>query len=221
MEAVTTRKAAMTQGQNPQNPYQPPYNLPGDSQPQPQVQPPQYGYGQPTGGYGQQTGQGGWNPQGGYGDGAQPGAGWSQQGGYPPAPQAYQQAQVGPYGQSQRQSRSPLLGMIALGGVVVCTVVFSWLMWRLGVMFGPIALRAGGSVSQEELTAMLMDQLGASGAWALNVAAYGGVAFWITGIVATATRRGRAYGVWTIILGVLAPVIGVVAMVLAMMPYLS
>ena len=49
---------------------------------------------------------------------------------------------------------------------------------------------------------------------------YGGV-FWILGIVATATKRGRAYGVWSIILGVLAPVIAVVVLVAALMPYLS
>ena len=48
---------------------------------------------------------------------------------------------------------------------------------------------------------------------------FGGIAGWVTGIVATATRRGRSYGVWSIILGVLAPFIGILALVLALMPY--
>lgn len=210
----------MTQPQDPQNPYQPPYP------PQGQPQQPQYGYGQPT------TGQG-WNPQGGYGDGGQQGAGWGQQAGYPgqqgypsqqgypPVQQGYSQGQPAmPYGQQPAQ-RSPLLGMIALGGVVVCGLVLSWLMWRMGALVGPIAASAGGSLTQEEATQMLMNQLGAGGMLALNVAGYGGFGFWIAGIVATATRRGRAYGVWAIILGVLAPIIGIVVMVAALMPYLA
>ena len=44
---------------------------------------------------------------------------------------------------------------------------------------------------------------------------------WVTGIVAAASKRGRAYGVWAIILGVLAPIIGVVMMIAAMAPYLA
>lgn len=218
----------MTQPQDPQNPYQPPYPQQG------QPQQPQYGYGQ------QPAGQGGWNPQGGYGDGGQQGAGWGQQGGYPsqqggypaqpgypPVQQGYPAAQQGypqsamPYGQPQPQQRSPLLGMIALGGVVICGLVLSWMMWRMGALVGPIAASAGGSLTQEELTQVLMNQLGAGGMLALNVAGYGGFGCWIAGIVATATRRGRSYGIWAIILGVLAPIIGIVVMVAALMPYLS
>ena len=226
----------MTQGNqydpNQPNPYQSPYGQEG---------PQQTGYSQPAG-------QPGWESQGyPYGDrqsgpavgGGQAGTTWGQQGyaqqGYPP--QAYSQQAYGQpvyaspqqaYGQRQAAvpytqapaPRSPLLGMIALGVVVVCGVVFSWLMWRLGAVIGPIAASSGGSLTSEELTQLMTDQLGAGGMLAMNVAAYGGIAGWITGMVAAGTRRGRSYGVWAIIMGILAPVVGIIMMVAALMPYL-
>lgn len=202
----------MTQGQNPQqHPYQPPYGQPTQPYDQP-TQP----YGQPTQPYGQSYDQ----PTQAYGQPTQayPSPVQQQQYGYPP--QGYGQQPM-PYAQPAPAVRSPLLGMIALGGVVICGVVFSWLMWRMGAVIGPIAVSSGGNLSQDEMTQLLLNQLGASGAAALNVAAYGGIGFWIAGIVATATRRGRAYGVWSIILGILAPIIGIVMMVAALMPYIG
>ncbi len=224
----------MTQGPESQHPYQPPYPQQGSPQ-----QPP-YGSGQPAA-------PSGWNQQGGYASGPPTNAGWGAQAGYPagqqgypagqqgypvnqgyPANQGYPPAQQGyphaqaamPYGKPAAQN-SPLLGMIALGGVAVCGVVLCWLMWRMGAMVGPLAMASGGSMTQAELTQALTEQLGGSGILALNVAGYGGIAAWITGIVATATRRGRTYGVWAIILGILAPIVAIIMMVAAMMPYIS
>ena len=185
--------------QNPQNPYP-------------------YGQSDPHSPYGQ---------QGGY-PGAQPG--WGQQGGYPQSgygqpgygtpQQAYAAGQPGaPYGQPA-PARSPLVGMIGLGVVVICGIVFCWMMWRMGALMVPI-LATTGTVDQQEATELLMQQLGANGMLMLNVSVYGGIGGWVTGIVAAASKRGRAYGVWAIILGVLAPIIGVVMMVAALMPYIG
>ena len=74
-------------------------------------------------------------------------------------------------------------------------------------------------MSNSELTQVLLEQMGEAALLALNIGLYAGLAGWITGIVATATRRGRSYGVMAIILGVLAPVIGVFLVVAALMPY--
>lgn len=213
----------MTQG-NPQYPHQQdPYSS-GYDQPQQQGYPqqgaPQQGYPQP--GAPQQP-----YPQQRYGQPAAPQQGYPQPGApqqpygqqpyYPTPQQAY--AQSAPYGQVAAAPRSPLLGMIALGVVVVSTVVFGWLMFRLGALMGPMLVTTSGSVTQSEMTNMLLQQLGASGALALNISGYAGFAGWITGIVATVTKRGRAYGVWAIILGILAPFIGIGLMIASMMPY--
>ena len=193
---------------NPQYPQQNPYQASGD-------QPQQGGWTQPSG-YGQPGyGQSGYDQSGYQQSYGQQGYG---QPAYPTPQQAYNQGQLQPYGQAT-QPRSPLLGMIALGVVVICTVVFAWLFWRIGQQLGPYLMGAGGTLSQDELATVLEQQLGGSGMLALQLSMLGGIAGWITGIVATATRRGRSYGVWSIILGVLAPFIGIFAVVLALMPY--
>lgn len=175
-----------------QNPQQNPYQSGYGQQGQPQYGYPQQGY-----------------PQQGY-----PQQGYPQQG-YQPGWGAVQP------GAGMQKARSPLLGMVALGGVVICAIVLSWLTWRMGVAIGPLAVQSGGNLDQQEATEYLVQQMGASGLAMLNLSSWGGLVFWILGIVATATKRGRAYGVWSIILGVLAPVIAVVVLVAALMPYLS
>jgi len=230
----------MTQG-NQYDPDQPnPYSRGGQSP---------TGYSQPTGytqpGYRQPADQRGWDQQGAQpGDyqhsgaalgGGHGGTDWGQQvygqqnhGQQGHGQQVYtsQQPAYGhgqaavPYSQAP-VPRSPLLGMIALGVVVVCGVIFSWLMWRLGAVIGPIMVSSGGSLDNDELAQLMMDQLGPGGMVAMNLAAYGGIGGWITGMVAAGTRRGRSYGVWAIILGILAPIVGMIMMVAALMPYLG
>ena len=214
---------------NPQYPQQNPYQ-PSSDQPQQSDWTQPSGYGQS--GYGQSGhGQSGYGQSGygqsGYGQSGYEQSGYGQSGygqqpygqpAYPTPQQAYNGGQMQPYGQVA-QPRSPLLGMIALGVVVVCTVVFAWLFWRMGQQLGPFLAGAGGTLSEDELATVLQQQLGAPGVLTLQLAMFGGIAGWVTGIVATATRRGRSYGVWSIILGVLAPFIGILALVLALMPY--
>jgi hypothetical protein len=53
--------------------------------------------------------------------------------------------------------------------------------------------------------ALLQSQVGGPSIL-LNVAGFAGFVCWVLAIVATATKRGRAAGIWGIVLGVVAPV---------------
>ena len=105
--------------------------------------------------------------------------------------------------------------------VVICTVVFGWVMFRMGALLGPVLATSYGTINEQQMTEELLQRLGTTGLLLLNVGTYGGIAGWIAGIVATATKRGRSYGVWAIILGVLAPFIGLGLMLAALMPYIN
>ena len=199
-------------------PATPQYGQPA-TQPYGQPATPQYGqpatpqYGQPaTQPYGQQA------PQQ-----AQPTSYPGQQP-YGQPVQGYEAAQPGAYGTAPvtPAKRSPILGIVALAIVVICGIVLSAAMWRLGGLVG--GLVAQGTVdpnNQTELQSAILNELG--GVWTLLVNGSGilGFAGWIMGIVAVATKRGRAFGVITIILGVLAPIAAFVAMFAALAPYLS
>jgi hypothetical protein len=188
-------------GQGPygQQPYgQQPY---GQQPAQPYGQQPAQPYGQPTQPYGQQS----WGPAG--------------QPPYPTPQHSYGAAQQS-WTPQQPPRRSPALGMIAFGLVLVLGVVMSAVAYQMGVIMAPLMVGRSATTDQEELARIVMEQLGAPALLGLNLALYGGTAAWILGIVAAATRRGRSYGIWAIILGVLAPVAAIVAMIVAMMPYL-
>jgi len=169
----------------------------------------------------------------------QPPQGPNQPYGQPPqAPnQPYGQPQppVNPYGQPQQgfvptagaygtppAKRSPILGIIALLVVLICGVVLSVSLFRMGGLLGQLAVNGTVEISsQTQLQEEVLSQLG--GIWNLLVYGSGLLGFvgWILGIVAVATKRGRALGVVTIILGVLAPIAACVAMFAAMAPYLQ
>ena len=169
----------------------------------------------------------------------QPPQGPNQPFGQPPqAPnQPYGQPQppVNPYGQPQRgfvptagaygtppAKRSPILGIIALLVVLICGVVLSMSLFRMGGLLGQLAVNGTVEISsQTQLQEEVLSQLG--GIWTLLVYGSGLLGFvgWIVGIVAVATKRGRAFGVVTIILGVIAPIAAFAAMFAAMAPYLS
>ena len=157
-----------------------------------------------------------------------------------PATQPYaypaQQAPTQPYGQPVQGfaptamgaygsvaapvKRSPVLGIIGLVIVVVCGVVITAYMWRAGGLFGQAAVGGVVNPTQQQST-QIVNQLGMGFLVAVVASMVLGLVGWIMGIVATATKRGRAFGVVTIILGVLAPIAAVVAMGVAMGPYLS
>jgi hypothetical protein len=160
----------------------------------------------------------------------QPPQGPNQPYGQPPqAPNPYGQPQrgfvptspTGAYG-TPPAKRSPILGIIALLVVLICGVVLSVGLFRMGGLLGQLAVNGTVEISsQTQLQEEVLSQLG--GIWTLLVYGSGLLGFvgWIIGIVAVATKRGRAFGVVTIILGVLAPIAACVAMFAAMMPYLQ
>jgi hypothetical protein len=71
------------------------------------------------------------------------------------------------------------------------------------------------TTAQPELVQEVTSQLGGILPLVGSLSAIVGFVGWIIGIVATATRRGRAAGIFTIILGVLAPIIAVVVLFVA------
>jgi hypothetical protein len=204
-------------GYPPQQPATQPYGQPPQQMPtQPYGQPPQQ---MPTQSYGQPPQQA---P-------SQPYAYPTQQG--PNQPYGQPQQAPNPYGQPQRgfvptsptgaygtppAKRSPILGIIALLVVLICGVVLSVYLWQVGGIAGQVAVNGTIDMSNSaELQALVLSQLGG---WSLigSLSAFLGFVGWIIGIVAVATKRGRAFGVVTIILGVLAPFVALGAFVAAM-----
>ena len=164
----------------------------------------QSGYGQS--GYGQ-SGPGG----SGYGQSG-PGSGYGQSG---PGAQGYGQASYGTqtpavHVQQQPSKRSPLLGMIALGIVVICAVALSISMWTIGDGVGGLAASGALDAQDQDATTRAVQERFAGPAAIMSTAALVGTAGWVAAIVATATNRGRVLGIVGIILGVLAPIIGFV-----------
>ena len=203
-------------GQQPQTqPYgQPPQTQPYGQPPQtqPYGQPPQQAPAQP---YGQPPQQA---P-------AQPYAYPAQQA--PPQPygqpvQGFSPPPMGAYGATAAPvKKSPVLGLIALALVVICGLILTFYLYRLGAVAGPYAVNGTLDTStQPQLVQDVANQLGVLSVLG-STSGFVGLIGWILGIVATATKRGRGFGVMAIILGILAPIIAVVALFVALAPYLQ
>lgn len=112
-------------------------------------------------------------------------------------------------------AKSPMLGMIALTALAVCVVVGSIAGYQ--IMSAAIGLMVpylpSGTMTDAEftqLTLQLQQRIMADYPMhgvLLNITGWGGLAAWIAGIVATVTKRGRKWGVMTIILGVVTVLI--------------
>lgn len=187
----------------------------------------QQGYGQDYGqqGYGQDYGQQGYGQhtsgQQAYG---QPGDQQGLAGGhqaYPTPHQAYGQSSYP--AQTTPRPTSPLLGMLALGVVLVCGVVLNWISLRMGTVVGQAMVMGslGIEPTQAEVEELLRREIGEGQILAVSLAMFAGFGAWVAGIVAAATRRGRSYGVWAIVLGVLAPLLAVGMIVLGIFSSVS
>lgn len=154
-----------------------------------------------------------------YGGQNYPQAGQAQQ--YPAQPYPPQAA----YPPAAKVAKSPMLGLIAFGVLLLCIVVGSLAGFQ--VMQAAVNLMVANGITpdnQAELTQLLQQELVSNyplQTVVLNITGWGGFAAWIAGIVATAMNRGRMWGVFTIILGVLSPVIILAVIFAAMGPLLS
>lgn len=193
-------------------------------------QAPQYGqpqdYGQQQG-YGQQYGQ---QPQQSYGQHGYEQQSYGQRGyeqqGYGqqyPAPQ-YQQYPAG-YDQQWPQEQAPqnkTLGLVGFGIVALCTVILAVVGYLIGSTMGQFMLDYGiESMQNPDPNDPLMIALGQQVSGLVTggmFATVGGIVGWIISIIATSRRRGRTFGIWGIVLGILAPIIGFIAMIVGMMP---
>ena len=222
--------------QQPPQPYgQPPqpfgqqYPQPGYGQPQqPYGQPPrpQQPYGQPPQPYPQQYGQQpqpyGQRPPQGYGQQPQPYGQQQPYGQHPPqgyAPVPYQQSAYG--APVEKVAKSPIVGQVAFGVVVLCLVLVCLAAQPIGTVYSDLVLAAGTTnVDATMLNQLLLERVPVQ-AMMLQVGSMLGLAGWITGIVAAVTGRGRMWGVLAIVVGALAPFIMIGVMISAMLPALS
>lgn len=190
---------------------------------------PQQGYGQPQydqpqydqQAYGQQQ-----YPQQGYDQQAYaqqyPQQGYDQQG----YPQQYQQYPPAAYQQQWQQApepTSPMLGMIGLGLVAAGTVALAIVGYIMGVALGAFALEHGLEQMQNQNDpAMIAVAQQLQTPMSIGTfAALGGIAGWVVSIIAAARRRGRGYAVFGIVLGILAPVVALIAMMVGMWPAIN
>ena len=162
----------------------------------------QQGYGQQN--YGQQA-----YGQQAYGQQAPAQPAYGQQPSYP--------YQGGGFPAADSSPRSSLLGMIGLALVVGCGVLFSYTLWRMGVLLGEVITTGGATMSQDEMQNEVLARMSGTEMMLINVSMLGGFAGWVVGIIAAATKRGRGLGILAIILGIVAPIIAFGLMIWAMM----
>ena len=169
---------------------------------------------------GYQAPQYGQQPQQSYGQRGYEQQGYGQQ--YP-APQ-YQQYPAG-YDQQWPQEQAPqnkTLGLVGFGIVALCTVILAVVGYLIGSTMGQFMLDYGiESMQNPDPNDPLMIALGQQVSGLVTggmFATVGGIVGWIISIIATSRRRGRTFGIWGIVLGILAPIIGFIAMIVGMMP---
>ena len=191
--------------QYPQQPY-------GQQQPYRQQQP--YGQQQPQQGYGQQSRPAQSAPP----ENPYQITHYAAQYGAAAGPQQLQQA--GYQTPVAPARKSPILGMVAFGIVLVALVMVSLAAQPLGTIMADLVLSTGStqidSVTATEMLAQRAPvQMAMLNFWLV------GFAGWVTGIVAAIIGRGRLWGVLAIVVGTIAPFIMFGVMLAAMMPAIS
>jgi len=130
-----------------------------------------------------------------------PGAYPPAPGAYPPAPNPYMAPPVYP---ATQEAKSSLLGIIGLGVVVVAAIAFWAATYSvLKAVFSLIDMKNPSNMYN--LDPNTFAQVASGPAQIMMLTSVIGLGGWIVSIVATATKRGRAFGIIGIVLGVLAP----------------
>ena len=121
--------------------------------------------------------------------------------------------------------RSNTLGLVGFGLVALCTVVLAIVGYLLGQSTGQFMADYGMDPNaMPDTTDPMVIAFGQSISglsWALTGSVLFGIVGWIISIVATSRRQGRSFGIWGIVLGIAAPVIGFIAMVMGMWPFVA
>lgn len=198
------------------------YEAPRYQQQYDQQQYDQQAYGQQQ--YGQQQGY----PQQPYGQPQYEQQAYGQQAyGQQPYPaQPYQQQYPSPYQQQwpaeQAQPQSNTMGMVGLGIVAVCALALAIVSYIIGSAMGQLMLDYGIDAMQNpdpNDTMMIELTQRVQGPSTIGMlATVAGIAGWIVSIIATSRRRGRSFGIWGIVLGILAPIIAILAFMAGMWP---
>jgi len=107
---------------------------------------------------------------------------------------------------------SPVLGIVAFLAILVLGAGLGFLAYQLGTMVGPILNQYDpDTLSMNYVPPDVQQQIVASATPGFIVSIAGFVA-WIVAIIAIATRRGRGWGVFGLILGIIAPIAGVLCL---------
>jgi uncharacterized membrane protein len=135
--------------------------------------------------------------------------------GFPPAytpgpvvPVALGYASASPYALPQPEKKSPVLGVVGLGVVVVCGIIF-FLCGKAtyDAMFDALGTGWAYSGNIPDTSAITSDQMSLimGPLVGLMISALVGLVGFILSIVATVQNKGRIYAIVGIVLGVLAP----------------
>lgn len=173
------------------------------------------GYAQP-GQYPQGYPQG--YPQPGYDPQSYPQAGYGQYPGYP-------QPQLQPQWDTSPAPVNNKPGMIGLILVVVSALVLAIAMYLMGGHVGAFlvdyGVDAATTIDPTDPAIIALSQEVNVMSVAATIATIVGIVGWVVSIVATVRRNGRRFGIWGIVLGILAPALGLVATLAGMWPYIA